>query len=102
MVIIDTDIIIWLLRGNEEIRELFQQTVAETEGFIFITPVQIAEIFAGLRSREKGKTEKFLHSLNIIDISAGIGKTAGEFMNKFGKSHNVTLADALIAAASKE
>jgi predicted nucleic acid-binding protein len=39
--------------------------------------------------------------LHQIDINEAVGKKAGDFMRTYSKSHNVTLADALIAEASE-
>ncbi len=101
MIVIDTDILIWILRENENVKVRFTDLVTETNGYVFITPIQVAEIYAGLREKEKVKTERFLESLNIIDIDKEVGKLAGEFIQEYGKSHNVTMADALIGAAVK-
>ena len=100
MIVIDTDVLIWLLRGNEKVKEMFKRAIEETEGLLYITPVQIAEIHAGMRKKEREKTKKLLDSLLIIEIDREIGKLAGEFVKKYGKSHSVTLADALIGAAT--
>jgi predicted nucleic acid-binding protein len=102
MLVIDSDILIWILRGNKEIMRFFAGVVAETEGYIFITPVQIAEIYKGIRPKEKAKVENFIDALNVLDIDKDIGKLAGNFMNEYGKSHDVTMADALIAASTKK
>ena len=101
MVVIDSDILIWVLRGNPQITEKFNKTVIETEGNIFITPVQIAEIYAGVLPKEKTKVEGFMSSLDVIVIDEKIGRQAGAFINQYGKSHSVTLADAMVAAASR-
>ena len=100
MIVIDTDVLIWLLRGNEKVKEMFKRAIEETEGLLYITPVQIAEIHAGMRKKEREKTKKLLDSLLIIEIDREIGKLAGEFIKKYGKSHSVKLADALIGAAT--
>lgn len=101
MVVIDTDIIIWILRGNEDIKERFKSAVVCTNGEIFITPIQIAEIYSGIRPKERLKAEGFIETLSTITIDRAIGKLAGEFINQYGKSHNVTMADALIGACVK-
>ncbi|MEW6088649.1 MAG: type II toxin-antitoxin system VapC family toxin [bacterium] len=98
---IDTDIIIWLLRGNEEIKEKFKKIVGENKGIIFITPIQITEIYAGLREKEKIETEIFLDSFNCLAIDKKIGEIAGSFINLYAKAHNLTIADALIGAMTK-
>ena len=101
MVVIDSDILIWLLRGDLQVTERFKKTLIDTEGNIFITPVQIAEIYAGILPKEKAMVEGFLSSLGIIAINEKVGRLAGEYMNKYGKSHNLTLADAMVASASQ-
>jgi len=101
LIVLDTDILIWILRGREDIKEQFERTVEETNGYLYITPIQIAEIHAGLRESEKKIIEEFLRGFLSIVIDKVIGKMAGFFMNKYRKSHSVELADALIAACVK-
>ena len=101
MIMADSDVIIWILRGNGEIKEKFKKIVVETKGFVFITPIQITEIYAGLREKEKIETEGFLNSLNCISIDKKAGEMAGLFISQYGKSHNITIADALIGAITK-
>ncbi|MCP4132878.1 MAG: type II toxin-antitoxin system VapC family toxin [bacterium] len=97
---LDSDIIIWLLRGKEEYKTKLKELVEETNGMIFITPIQIAEIHAGLRENEIEKTITFLESLINISIDEEIGKLSGNYMSQYRASHNVTLADSIIAAAT--
>ncbi len=52
MIVIDTDVLIFILRGNEGIKRRFKELVFQTEGYIFITPIQIAEIYSGLRDKD--------------------------------------------------
>ncbi len=101
MIVIDTDVLIWILKGSENINRKFSELVLETQGYVYITPIQEAEIYAGIRETERIKTEGFFESLNIIDIDRQVGRIAGGFINRYGKSHNVTLADALIGATTK-
>lgn len=98
MIIIDSDILIWLLRGDKKIKEEFKKTAEEESGLFCITPIQISEVLAGLREKERDRTELFLDSFNILDIDYKIGKIAGGFMNKYQKSHGIMIADALISA----
>lgn len=101
MVVVDTDVIIWMLRGDKETEERFKATVINSNGYIFITPIQIAEIYSGIRPKERLRVENFMESLNVIAIDRDIGKRVGEYLNKYRKSHNVTMADALIGASAK-
>ena len=101
MVIVDSDVLIWILRGVPEVHARFKEAVVATDARLFITPVQQAEILAGVRVKERLKVEQFLESLDVIPIDGRMGRLAGEFMLKYGKSHSVKIADALIGAAAK-
>ena len=100
MIILDTDILIWVLRKNKEIKNKLIKATLETDGGLYITPIQIAEIYAGIRALEEKIIKKFLNSFNIIPIDVQIGELAGRFINQYRKSHSVEIADAIIAAAS--
>lgn len=101
MVVVDTDILIWILRGDLNVKEKFKATVTNTGGEVYITPVQAAEIYSGMRPKEREATESFMESLPVLALDGETGKLAGEFIRNYGKSHNVTLADAFIAASVK-
>ncbi len=101
MIVIDSDIIIWLLRGRQDIAENFKKAVIERSGDIYVTPIQIAEIYAGILPKEETKVEKFFGAIRTVPLEEKAGKLAGEFMNKYGKSHNVTMADAMTAAVAR-
>lgn len=100
MIIIDTDVLIWVLRGQETWIERFEKMVRDAQGNVFVTAVQIAEIYAGVRPKETQKVETFLTSLRSADLNDETGRVAGRYMNDYGKSHKVTLADAFIAATA--
>jgi predicted nucleic acid-binding protein len=101
MIIIDSDILIWILRKNSTCIEQFKYVVETYNGQIFITPIQYMEIIAGIKENEIIKTELFLDSFGMINITKDSGKLAGSFLKKYQKSHNVQNADALIAAIVK-
>ncbi len=102
MILIDSDIIIWILRGNSDIKNKFEELARQTEGQLYITPIQIAEIYAGIREKEKIETELFLDSLLQLSIDYQIGHLAGTYLNKYKKSHGITISDGLIAASAKK
>jgi predicted nucleic acid-binding protein len=101
MILVDTDIIIWILRGDEGLRDSFKKIVKETGGDVFVTPVQFAETYAGVRPKEEKRVDKFFSSLKTTVVNNDTGKLAGTFMKQYRKSHNVTLADAFVAASSR-
>ena len=100
MIILDTDMLIWVLRKNKEIKNKLIKATEQTDGSLYITPIQITEIYAGMKESEEEITERFLDSFNIILIDAPISKLAGRFINQYRKSHSVEIADAIIAASA--
>lgn len=101
MVVVDTDVLIWILRGDINIKEKFKAAVLNTRGEVYITPVQSAEIYSGMRPKEREETESFVEALPVLVLDSEAGKLAGKFIRDYGKSHHVTLADAFIAASVK-
>lgn len=74
-ILLDTDILINLLRGMEEARLYLQRVVAEnTVGCSVIT---VAEIYAGMQAHEKEKTDLLLDGLEIIEVTRAITEKAG-------------------------
>ena len=92
MMMIDSDIVIWILRKKPDVKARFDQAVIEVEGKVYVTPIQVAEIYAGIRASERVETAEFFHALHHLQLDQSIGR--------YQKSHNITLADAMIAAAS--
>ena len=101
MILIDSDIIIWILRGKSDIKDKLEGFIKDIEEKVFITPIQVSEIYAGLKEKERIDTALFLETIPCVDIDYQIGKLAGEFLNLYHKSHGITLSDSIIAACSK-
>lgn len=59
MIMIDSDILIWIFRKKPEIKMEFEQIVRTANGKIYVTPIQIAEIYAGIRDAERDQTAIF-------------------------------------------
>jgi hypothetical protein len=101
LIIFDTDIIIWILRGKETIVTDAKRLSEETSGNIYITPVQVAEVYSGMKEKEERKTRELIESFYFLDINKRIGELAGIYLNKYRKSHQIELADAIIGASAK-
>lgn len=101
MIMIDTDVLIEFLRGNEGIRNKFNALMVETDGYLYLTPIQIAEIYAGIREHEKEDTKRFLDGFLVIEIDKESGRQAGGYINKYRKSHGIELADTIIGTCTK-
>jgi len=95
--LIDTNIFVDFLRGQEKaagfVKGLKKQPI--------ISALTVAELFAGV----KGKKENVaLHNLidacEVIPVNEEIAEEGGIIKNKYHKSHQIGLADALIAATA--
>lgn len=96
--IIDTDIIIWYLRGSEKARSFIEKL----DGFN-LSVVSYIELVQGLRN----KTEfRELHKaisewqVHILLINETISAKSMFYIERYFLSHSLTLADALIAATA--
>jgi predicted nucleic acid-binding protein len=81
MIMIDTDIVIWILRKKPEIKATCDQTVIDSEGNIYVTPIQVAEIYAGIRESERVETTEFFRALHHLHLDEAIGQRAGNFFD---------------------
>lgn len=98
-VLLDTDVIIENFKGNETILSKIKDLKNEKLLF-YISPVSIAEVYAGLRSGEEEMVEEFFNSLSCLPIDQLIAVKAGAYLRSYSKSHGLEIADAMIAAIS--
>lgn len=97
--LIDTDVIIQWLKGIREIKDKAERFLADDVTLIW-TPIQIAEIFAGMRKSEEETISNLFLIFDSFFLNEDIGKKAGEYLRKYSKSHALEVADALIAASA--
>lgn len=98
-ILLDSDVIIEILRGNEEVMEEVIN-LGKSGCDVLYTPVSKAEIYQGIREGETGKTEALFSDYRSVPITDGIGEKAGHYLRQFHRSHGTEIADALIAAAA--
>jgi len=96
--IVDTDVLIWYLRGNQKALEL----IDSLDRFC-ISSVTFMELIQGMRDKKELKLlQQTLKSwgVKIIFISEEISAKALFFMEEYFLSHSMQLADSLIAATA--
>jgi predicted nucleic acid-binding protein len=98
-ILLDSDVIIEWLRGYQPVAGTVLRLL-ESGHTLLWTPVSIAEIFSGARKDEVVRIETLFLILETLTISEPIGKNAGQYLQKYSKSHGVELGDALIAASA--
>lgn len=98
-ILYDSDVIIEILRGRSGVVEAARDL--EGSGVpTFCTAISWAEIFAGLRPGEEHPTQAFFEARGEIVLDGSVGRRAGAYLHRYGKSHGVEVADALVAAAA--
>src|SRR5512132_2510701 len=70
---------------------------------LLISVVTVAELYAGVREgEERSRLERFLRAFEILPLDQRLAVQGGLYRRNYGKSHNVGLADALIAATATQ
>lgn len=99
--ILDSDVIIEVLRGNPATVGWLRTQRAAGVALAY-SPVSRAEIRACSRPGERPAIAGLFGSLAAIPINASTGELAGELLAKYARSHGVQMGDALIAASALE
>jgi predicted nucleic acid-binding protein len=94
--IIDTDVLIWHLRGNEKAKEIIHKNIPFN-----ISVVTYIELIKGMRDKKElnNLTKQFAQwNVNIIQINNDISTRAMIYIEQYCHSNAMEMADALIAA----
>ena len=99
MYLLDTDIIIWVLRDHQKYLDLFEEL--SNRGSLFISTITISEVYKNIFPQELIKTERLLNDLQVYDITSTIAKQAGLYWKEYSKNlKNLNITDCLIAATA--
>ena len=99
--LLDTSVVIACLRGYEEEIDRIE-TLLERGAGLCSCPIIITEIYAGMRGKERNKTEIFMDSLKFYPVTRDIAKLAGEYIKSYSKKGvTLSLADATIGTVTK-
>jgi predicted nucleic acid-binding protein len=96
--IIDTDVLIWYMKGNEKAYKAIQMA-----NNFFISVVTYMELVQGMRTKKELNTlRKSIHSWDakVLYISEEISSKAMFYVEQHFLSHSLQLADALIGATA--
>lgn len=98
MFVIDSDLIIDLLRGVPQSQEFFNK-IKSREYMAYFSTISETEIFSGQTAstpNDQNILEDLFEIMNRIDVDKKIARKAGELRRKFGCS----IPDAIIAASA--
>jgi hypothetical protein len=96
--LIDTDVLIWYMRGNEKAYQAVDNSIN-----FFISVVTYMELVQGLRNKkELNYLRKALYGWNaqILYVSEEISAKAMFYVEQHFLSHSMQIADALIGATA--
>ena len=99
---IDSDILIWHLRGEQQALRFLKELSISREYELWIGAMQRAELVFFMRPQEECATELFLSQFKTASVDRTIVDTAGRFFRKWRPSHGIDINDALLAASALE
>jgi predicted nucleic acid-binding protein len=98
--LLDTTVIIDYLRGEKRKVE-FVKKLASEGSFLGCCLVNIIEVYAGMREKEREATEEILDSLEYYEVTKEIAKKAGQYKRVYReKGVTLSLPDVVVAAVA--
>lgn len=99
--LIDTCLFIEHFRGNTAVSDFLSQHV----GQMYVSAITDMELAQGVRNKQELQTYYKLSKtlqIELVEINQSISTLAREWVRQYGLSHNLHLADALIAATANQ
>jgi len=98
--LLDTNVIIDILNDKKGRRALLLDLL--NQGHVLACcPINVSEVYAGLRPKEETATEEFLRSLQYFEVEWPIARRAGLLKRDYSrKGKTLTTSDATIAAVA--
>ena len=94
--LLDSDVIIWHLRGRKEVTEMLRDL--QRFGLPACSALTFLEVQLGVRKGEEEKTDRFLRSLTVFDVNTEIANKAAKLIREYkAKGITLDLPDAIIA-----
>ena len=97
---IDSDILIWHLRGNRNANNLFRYLKNNGDYELWTGAMQRAEILFFMRPAEEEDTMLFMSQFRTAPVDHSIIDTAGILYRKWHPTHGIDINDALLAATA--
>jgi predicted nucleic acid-binding protein len=99
--VLDTNIVIDLLKKKPAVVERFI-ALLEAQTTFLVSPIVVAEVYAGAFARETKDIEAFFDMCECIAMDRATGRVAGQYANRFGKAfQGIALEDYLLAATAQ-
>lgn len=95
---VDSDILIWHLRGEAKAADLLRRLAAESELELWTGALQRAEVVFFMRPSEATATRALLARFKTEPVSQAIVDRAADLYRKWHASHGTDVNDAILAA----
>lgn len=101
MYLLDTNILIWIIRGEKKYVDWFNKLKGEIT--LSISTLTIAEIYKNTYPAELIRTDQIIDDCDILDVTSSIAKQGGLYYQMYIKKlRNLHIIDCIIAATSRE
>ena len=98
--LLDTSLIVDALNGKRGRRDLLLGLLKQGH-LLACCPINVTEVYAGMRPKEEEATEEFLRSLEYYHLTWPVARLAGLLKRDHSrKGKTLTVADATIAAVA--
>lgn len=102
IVLLDSSVLIDVLR-RRPVRVALLEELLQQGHTLVTAAINVAEVYAGMRSHESQRTEALFASLEIYEMTVPIAKAAGLMVNRAArKGRTLTLAHMIVAATAIE
>jgi len=99
---IDSDVLIWHLRGKKKALEFLQRLRDADEYELWTGAMQRAEVIFFMRSSEEQSTELFMSQFRTAPVDQQTVDTAGRLYREWNPSHGIDVNDAFLAATAMQ
>ena len=97
VILLDTNILIEILKGNQETIRKVQSLRTE----LSISSITVMELYYGAMNKaELIKLEKFVSLFYIVELNEEVSKKATKLVKSYAKSHTLDIPDSLIASTA--
>ncbi|MBU1667313.1 type II toxin-antitoxin system VapC family toxin [bacterium] len=97
MIVLDTNVLIEILKGNTSTIKMVQSFNEE----LVISSISVMELYYGaINKAEIKKLEKFVSLFKIKDLDESISIKSTHLVKTYAKSHNLDIPDSLIASTA--
>jgi hypothetical protein len=100
-VYVDSDILIWHLRGERRAATLLRRLGRAADAELWTGAMQRAEVVFFMRPHEEAATVSFLSRLHTQPVTQAIVDRAGALYRRWHPSHGIGVNDALLAATAE-